>query len=314
MRSSATIACRALVMLGCLVIIPLAAVSGSSLTEWVDTALATKWPWTDLFASASQSDPQFEPMPPDEAIWPSNLRPPDRVACPTEPHTADATCARCFQDPGNTVGAPGPGQAVAGQEPTQPGQAASSAANSGHSFVVPAGWDAPVACSEGVCRLGEGIAAPGTPEDPWARTLVATSDRQSATPSPCGEQSALARPRADASLPDQSVAARSLVSSGAGQPSEAGWPGAAIRRVEASPRLTTIGQEHFACLEQRLQQLGATYYLLEHCGNNQYRFFCRMATPGDPRLTQDFQQIDPDPLRAMSRVVEQVELWWAGGP
>jgi hypothetical protein len=72
----------------------------------------------------------------------------------------------------------------------------------------------------------------------------------------------------------------------------------------------------FRRMEQRLRELGATYYLLETWGSSgdRYRFFCKMAIAGtaDYNRNRIFQATAGDPLHAMQDVLEQVEQWRAG--
>jgi len=72
----------------------------------------------------------------------------------------------------------------------------------------------------------------------------------------------------------------------------------------------------FTAMQTRLQQLGATYVLLESIGNRQevYRCYCRVAIGGDPSYAYYFEAIDSAPLTAMSQVVRQVEQWRARRP
>ncbi len=67
-------------------------------------------------------------------------------------------------------------------------------------------------------------------------------------------------------------------------------------------------------IQNRLRQLGATYYLLESWGGQQqkYRFYCKMAVGGNPNYPHVFEANDTDPLRAMSQVLQQVESWSSG--
>ena len=68
-------------------------------------------------------------------------------------------------------------------------------------------------------------------------------------------------------------------------------------------------------IQHRLRQLGATYYLLELWGSEgQYRFYCKMALGGNPDFSRYFEATDSDPLRAMAKVLAQVESWRAGRP
>jgi hypothetical protein len=67
----------------------------------------------------------------------------------------------------------------------------------------------------------------------------------------------------------------------------------------------------FAAIQQRLRELGATYYLLETLGTGgiQYRFHCKMAVAGNPNNTRQFEATDADPARAMQTVLRDVETW-----
>ena len=65
----------------------------------------------------------------------------------------------------------------------------------------------------------------------------------------------------------------------------------------------------FHCIQDRLRQLGATYYLLESWGNQQqmYRFYCKMAVGGSAAYTRCFEATNSNPLQAMRQVLQQVE-------
>lgn len=65
----------------------------------------------------------------------------------------------------------------------------------------------------------------------------------------------------------------------------------------------------------RLQKLGATYFVLDTYGDEirEFRFFCRMSIGGNPRVTKPFWCSDSDPLKAMTQVLKQVEDWQVGG-
>ena len=69
--------------------------------------------------------------------------------------------------------------------------------------------------------------------------------------------------------------------------------------------------DQIAHVQKRLQQLGAVYYLLEFYGGQRqsYRFYCRMAVHGDPNYTVEFNDTRPDPLQAMTGVLEQIDVW-----
>jgi hypothetical protein len=67
----------------------------------------------------------------------------------------------------------------------------------------------------------------------------------------------------------------------------------------------------FVEIQERLRGLGATYYRLESWGAEQrlFRFQCAMTLGGSPNLTQHFEATDIDPLRAMGKVLADVEAW-----
>jgi len=105
-------------------------------------------------------------------------------------------------------------------------------------------------------------------------------------------------------IPDPAATAASLPASMAPQ-----TPLDAAPHAEGSPQ-----SNPFRDLEQRLRSLGATYYLLESWGTegNLYRFHVKMAMAGNPNYNRHFEATDADPLIAMSRVLEDVEMWRSG--
>ena len=102
--------------------------------------------------------------------------------------------------------------------------------------------------------------------------------------------------------------------------SVAGQPENAAPRLLADNSQSPAGQPlggdaRFKQIQQRLQQLGATYYLLETWGdqNDAYRFYCRMAIGGNQHVTKAFNSVAHEPLVAMTNVLQQVESWQKGG-
>jgi hypothetical protein len=73
--------------------------------------------------------------------------------------------------------------------------------------------------------------------------------------------------------------------------------------------------DQFRVIQERLRQLGATYYLLESWGNQQqlYRFYCKMAVGGSAQYTRCFEATHADALQSMVQVLRQVETWRSGG-
>jgi hypothetical protein len=74
------------------------------------------------------------------------------------------------------------------------------------------------------------------------------------------------------------------------------------------PGTPDVCSVQFRHVEQRLRELGATYYFLETFGEG-YRFYCKVAlgTVADSTHTRDFQAMNADPLEAMKKVLDQVE-------
>jgi hypothetical protein len=81
-----------------------------------------------------------------------------------------------------------------------------------------------------------------------------------------------------------------------------------------NPAAGTPRTSPFEALAGQLQQLGATYYLLESWGDSGqlYRFHCQVAAQDNPNNARHFEATDADPMRAMQRVVTEVQLWRAG--
>ena len=96
----------------------------------------------------------------------------------------------------------------------------------------------------------------------------------------------------------------------------AGLPKTGVRKDAAAPDEpaevasavpdTPMG---FDDIQLRLQELGATYYLLESWGSQRqlYRFSCKMAVGGNADFTRHFEAADADPLQAMLQVLRQVK-------
>ena len=85
--------------------------------------------------------------------------------------------------------------------------------------------------------------------------------------------------------------------------------GANVRRHRRRHyRLSLRPDERF---QPRLQDLGATYYILESWGNQQqlYRFCCRMAVGANTDYTRYFEAVDAVPLAAMRKVLRETENW-----
>jgi hypothetical protein len=91
----------------------------------------------------------------------------------------------------------------------------------------------------------------------------------------------------------------------------------AVDSSHNSPAVNYSGQADanpFMALQDRLRQLGATYYLLETWGNQRqfFRFYCQMAVGGSANYTRYFEATNANPLEAMADVLRQVEAWRSG--
>ena len=264
-QSSVVVMLRALVMLVCLIVIPLAALFGSSLPAVVQAVPAV------VQAVRQGRLPTLAELRGSGAAQQNTLSEAPPFA-PTSPET------------GPTSGPAAGGPAAAGDPmpaPNDPlhqpasGPPAPSLRSTGGEkpTVVPAEFDAP-------------LDRPGGP-------LGVVADAN-ASPSPGGIGGE-----------DRSV---KLGEGGPAAPC-GGRPGLAGDQPGR-------GSDPYSTIQDRLRQLGATYYLLESWGEQerQYRFFCRMAIGGNAQCTRSFWSIDTDPFRAMRQVLEQVEAWRSGRP
>jgi len=68
--------------------------------------------------------------------------------------------------------------------------------------------------------------------------------------------------------------------------------------------------DQFTGIQQRLRQLGATWYALETWGNEgRFHFTCRVSVDGNPSLNRLFQASDAEAIQAMAKVLHEVERW-----
>lgn len=90
-------------------------------------------------------------------------------------------------------------------------------------------------------------------------------------------------------------------------------------RKDVSPVLSAAelagSVDRFSLIQRQFRELGSVYTLLETWGDQGqlYRFYCRMAIGGNPNYTRYFEATDSEPLAAMARVLEQVEVWRSSG-
>ena len=84
--------------------------------------------------------------------------------------------------------------------------------------------------------------------------------------------------------------------------------------AEADP---LAGDAQVRDIQGRLQQMGATYYVLEllEAWKQQpqaYRFYCTVAADRDSGQAQGFEAMAAEPRQAMAEVLRQVERWRGG--
>ncbi len=80
----------------------------------------------------------------------------------------------------------------------------------------------------------------------------------------------------------------------------------------AVPEVPTAApaDDQFTAIQQRLRQLGATWYALETWGNEgRFLFTCRVSVDGNPSLNRLFQASDAEAIQAMVKVLHEVERW-----
>jgi len=245
-QSSTVVAFRALVMLICLVLIPVAAFCGGSFPAVIKAIQNGRWPTLADFRG------------------------------PAGPLSSEPTEAPRFvspQVPGGTQTAPrtsvfsGPSIAYEGSKTTD-------------SQVIAANYMSPVAPSS-TREAGQSTVFPQN------KDLASDSNRGlSPVPPGAGNLLPLGSPTTPARDGDQGSAA-----------------------ANATPN------DQFKHVLDRLKQLGATYFVLEPCGDQQgeFRFYCRMSIGGNQRDTKPFYCFNCDPLKAMSDVLKQVEAWQTRG-
>jgi hypothetical protein len=100
-------------------------------------------------------------------------------------------------------------------------------------------------------------------------------------------------------------------------------PGGQVRRipppelkplplVESESRQAQIHRElRWEAIEKRLEALGATDIRVNEIGSEGgiYHVRCVMPIPGNGIYNRPFDATDPDPARAMQRMLRQIESW-----
>ena len=260
-QSSATVACRAIVMVGCLVGLLGAALFGTALPDLAKGLLADHWRAGTELANqmASEAPPFSPPSSSQRESWP-----------------ADGS--------GNAPGWPDGSQPGVAAFTAAAGQAAPEVLRGGEmDRRSAAGGMAPVASPSGVPRMG---------------AVQASYESWAGQPPDSRATSHEAYPEGAAPLsPEQSA-------------EDAFFHPDQLSQAASSPQARhTV--DRFTYIQTRLRELGATYYLLENWGSDgqYFRFHCRMAVGGSQGYTRHFEATESDALKAMARVLEEVESW-----
>jgi hypothetical protein len=245
-QSSTATTFRAFVMLTCILLIPLAAISGTSFPSVVKAIQNGRWPTLADFRG------------------------------PSENSKAGLSEAPRF-NASSTVSSPQPGVS------TQ----AFPRSSAPTSAVVPANYETPIANSP-----GQSTSFPQN-NGPENRDRTAPSE--------------FARSGLENRFSTQS------------ERTQGGRATEGANSASSVPQLPASGHSDpdatIKAIHTRLKQLGATYYLLEPCGDRMesFRCFCKVAVGGNPHFTRNFQQIDADPVKAMTMVLQQIEDWQKHG-
>jgi hypothetical protein len=305
-QSSATVALRALVMLVCLVVVPIAAIYGISVPD------ALKQPLQRYFginiaspAAALSEAPRFMPDAPSSQ---ASIISAETPAAANLTAGAPAPLANLA-----AVAAPAFPSAAAAPATLPPATSPSPLALRGAQNVVnplglPQGqaWDADRASS---AIIPAGYQAPMDPVKPGPTAGLAGGDV-----SRSGFNTNQASPSAGQDpanvVPAWRLGGRTLAPAMA-------TPAASLSDVRDGASTAMAGggrDEGFASIQQRLRELGATYFLLESWGaqGQLYRFYCKMAIGGNANYHRYFEATGTDPIRVMSKVLKEVEAWRGG--
>lgn len=274
---------RAVVMLSCLVLIPMAAIFGSAFPSLIQCCLPDSWRAVAKNSTEASSGavPAFGPA---RSSLASNSEP-----APQWPSTANRGVTANGQSTGN-----GPSMNASDAHSTSPGSASLAAAPTwpdaeGRTASVPIrrnNADGGAAVAGGYDRQGNVPAVFSAPAE--------TATERSRAVNLAGAT----RAPVTAPLANNDMAAQSP----AGANTAAAWP-------SASSGAAAEGTDRFSGIEQRLRSYGATHYHLETWGarGELYRFQCQMPAASSGAASPSFEAVDSNALEAMQRVVQQIE-------
>jgi hypothetical protein len=298
-QSSATVACRAMVMIGCLVGLVGAALFGTALPDLVKGLLGgSRSDGTETASQLASEAPPFDPTSSSEPqTWPA-----------PGPQNPTGWPDQRPQGPPQITAAPGqnpPGVLLRAEMERRP-PPNNIAPNNIAPITSPRGIppiDAVQASYES--WSGQPASNPATSHQPYpsdvsqfassppAHTMSQPDPLAGAMPGGPLQKGPGADP--NSFVPDENTAREG--------------PGPIFQQA-AGPQ---PGQpvDRFTYIQTRLRELGATYYLLETWGSGgeYFRFHCRMAVGGSQDCSQQFEATESDALQAMTQVLEKVESW-----
>ncbi len=289
-ESSTVVAFRALVMLACLVVAPLAAIFGSTFPELVKT-----WLVHPILAQLHFESP---------AATPGGRADSNSTPTPAIVYSSDAAHANSpANNAADIAGTSSPGSLPGGsagfwQAPAMIPSSGAAAAPATTGLV--AAPDVPNGPVSAYSTMAPGAATSGGGFFPQAPKSGAM---QAGFSTPVESTPLTATPPLGAP-PTSGAAADPFAARASGPGPSAG--------ATASPPASAAGEsEQFAWFEKKLRDYGAAYYLLETWGNEGelYRFHCKMAIGGNPNYTRHFEATDRDKLQAMAKVLAQIEAW-----
>lgn len=306
-RSSGT-ALRVVVILTVLAVLPVLALGSAVMPDSVRDWFSRYWPAVKPAAAPSpMSSPQFQPVP-ATAVPPLNSTAPWQSGGESAHPFVDARIgqsgqiARSDSDWGLPPASAGNPNARATHNPlarsADPSPAALAAVDNGLGRELPSNQPLP---SAPVWGANAPEAAMRRPDDRGSAVMPVSYQASPAE---------LPGTAAATGAPSQYEPTRPMAAPPASASS------AAAGHLPADSSGDRNQSEQLQSFQRRLHDLGAQYLLLETWGDRQqlYRCFCKVAIGGNPNCTRHFEATDPDPLRALAVVTEQVEQWQHGQP
>lgn len=281
-----TMMARATLLATLLAVLPLLALSGSAVPEFVRDWISKYWPSVrSPVAPVPSATPQFQP-----------------ITAPVDPVREQIAPRSPLQaSPRNSDSLHHPSEAEAPSQLLLSGREDSSETLHGGRPEI-----AQARSTRGA------IARSQTPDQPQSGNVPRQIIADAPPIAPIGYQLSGDRPHRQASpavaeMPAGALPVASVLATSGTDPA----PTAIARSLDSGATVPTRETDQIQSFRQRLYDLGAVYLLLETWGESGslYRCFCQVAVGGNPNCTRHFEATDSDPLRAIAQVAEQVEQW-----